>query len=159
MDDANKVLIFNYAFDYFYGSLWWGRESLILEHIPDWQDSGRYSHSLLSLRKKPVSQIFEVIPMLAGTSGRGKLTVYLNDEEDKPTDFSSAACSVGITAEDFLWHSDEYNNQPETAISKRRRIWPVYPKKRISEEEKKRLDQFLNSRRFTALNNGGYNHE
>lgn len=159
MDDAAKVLIFNYAFDYLYGTLWWGREFLILEHIPNWHDSGRYSHPLLSLRKKPVSQIFEFIPMLAGSSGKGRLTVHLNEDDDAPTDFSSAACSVGITAEDFLWHSDKYDDQPETPVSKRRRIWPVYPKLRVSPEEKQQLDRFLRSRRFAALENGGYNRD
>ncbi len=159
MKPEDKVMIFNYAFDYLYGSLWWGRESLILEHIPDWQDSGRYAHPLLSLRKTPVKEVFEFIPMLAGTSRKGKLTVYLNENEKTPTDFSCAACSMGITSEDFLWHSDKSDNEPETTISKRRMIWPSYPKNKVNKDEKNRLDQFLKSRRFAALNNGGYNHE
>ena len=159
MKAEDKVMIFNYAFNYLYGSLWWGRETLILEHIPEWQDSGRYAHPLLSLRKTPVKQVFEAIPMLAGTTGKGELTVYLNENEKTPTDFSSAACSRGITSEDFLWHSDKYDDLPETSISKRRRIWQAHPKKRISAEEEKLLDSFLKNRRFAALENGGYNHE
>ena len=163
MKDSQKLKIFEYAFDYRWGALWWGAESLIHSRFENWHENNRKGHPLLSLRKTQITALRDIVPMLAGTSVDGKNVrhVYLPIQvtANKMTDFGTQIESNLIFADDFIYHNDskEVENAPLTPVWKRRSLWPNFDKLRITEAEDKLLQDFLLERKSVALDNGGFN--
>jgi hypothetical protein len=163
MQEDEKLKVFEYAFDYHWGALWWGAESLIRCRFENWHENDRKGHPLLSLRKTKISALRDFIPMLAGTSIDGKNVKYVHlpiqVTADKTTDFGTQIESNLIFADDFMYHNDskEVENDPLTPVWKRRSLWPNFEKLRITESEDKLLQNFLAERKRVALDHGGYN--
>ena len=119
--------------------------------------SNRTALALLPLFMKA---LFQAIPMLAGRTAKqtnNNSSLIIEVEEGKATDFSTGSAPVFISGDDFLFHSGKYDNEFYAAVYKRRFIWPVFPKKRITEEEHRRMEKFLSERKNTALNRKGWN--
>ena len=110
VQEDEKLKIFEYAFDYRWGALWWGAESLIHSRFENWHENDRKGHPLLSLRKTQITALRDIVPMLAGTSVDGKNVkhVYLPIQvtADKTTDFGTQIESNLIFADDFMYHND-----------------------------------------------------
>lgn len=64
---------FKKLFPYLRGALWWARDDLIQEKQDQFRRrDDRIGHPLLSLRKDPVTERYDTIPMLLGTSKQGQ---------------------------------------------------------------------------------------
>ena len=163
MNEADKLKILEYAFDYRRGSLWWGAEPFIRERFEKWHMNDRKGHPLLSLREEHVSALYEFVPMLAGTSVKNKkrkhITLPIQVTEEKTTDFGTQTDPILIFADDFIYHSSskEIENDPLTPIWERRRLWPNLDKTHISQQEDELLQKFLDKLKYAALEQGGYN--
>lgn len=165
MNEKDKVKILNLAYDYLWGSLWYGSEGFVEERFDSLKATrdgeGEKGRPLLSLREKPVTAMCDQIPMLAGTK-----KVFTNDSsllirtgKKERTDFSARIESHLIFAEDFLAHEDDpaMEEDPETPVWERRCLWPNWYKRRVTETESEALRAFLAERKKTAFRNGGYN--
>lgn len=163
MQESKKMKLFEYAFDYHWGSLWWGAEAFIKDRFENWHANDRKGHPLLSLRQSKVNALRDIIPMLVGTSIDGKNVKHkylpIQVSLEKETDFGTQIESNLIFADDFIYHSDskEVVNNPCSPIWKRRRLWPNFKKLHITESEDRLLRKFLAERKTVALKNGGYN--
>ena len=166
MDEKDKLTILNFAYDYLFGSLWWGAERFIRERFEDWQKSKsereRKGHPLLSLCETLSSSLCDEIPMLVGTSVKGKApkdALLIHVSNDHLTDFSTQTESHLIFAEDLLSHSENRNkeNNPVSSVWDRRRIWPNWGKTHSDEEEVAKIRAYLDERKETAVQNRGIN--
>ncbi len=167
MKDEDKINILNYAYDYRWGTLWFGAEEFIRERFDSWNAPGkgkkeRKGHPLLSLCKRPVTALCDQVPMLAGTSQINRCnhpSLLIQTDKDHVTDFGTVIESYLIFAEDLLFHEDDpaIDDDPETPVWERRTMWPNREKKRITEEENEALLAFLTERKKVAFQNGGYN--
>ena len=164
MNEKEKIKILNYAYDYLFGSLWWGAEAFILERFDDWQESEdtRKGHPLLSLCKTPAEASYDEVPMLVGTSVKGKPprdALLIHVSPDHLTDFSVQTESNNIFADDFLYHSSECDieDDPTMPVWNRRRLWPNWDKTHVSEEELIDIHRYLAERKEAAIQNKGKN--
>ena len=148
MQSKEILRIFNNSFNYLWGSLWWGREDFIMEHFKPWFYRGRKGHPLVSTKRKPIDEEYDSIPMLVGTTGVGRLTIYVT--EGHPADFSRHVTSQAIHMEDFL----EDNGRSDLPAYETRNLWPSSPKRHITPDEETALEKFLNRRRRTAYGKG-----
>ena len=105
-----------------------------------------------------MKSLFQTVPMLVGVSDKGgnKNSLIIEVSKDHVTDFAAVSVPVMISGDDFLFHSDEYEDA-QTSVFKRRHIWPGFPKQHITEEEKCRVKNFISEMKNTALNCKGLN--
>jgi len=163
MNSSQKLKILEYAFNYYWGSLWWGAESFIQDRFENWHKNKRSGHPLLSLRNKQISALRDCVPMLVGTSidknSVSNACLPIEVTRGRMTDFGRQIESNLIFADDFIYHenSKEIFSNPCTPVWKRRRMWPNFDKQCISEYEDELLQKFLAERKSAALEQGGYN--
>ena len=170
MDEHDKLKIIDYVFDYLKGALFWGAERFVLDRFEDWSPvrhgKERKCHPLLSLRESRFESMCDMIPMLAGTSMKREndkkngVVVLMNDSvPNVKTVFGTSVESHLVFADDLLFHSEERNieQNPETPLWYRRRLWPNLIKPRITDKEDTLLKAFLDRREKAANKNGGYN--
>ena len=167
MKDKDKVRMLNYAYDYLWGSLWFGEETFIRERFDGWNTPGkgkreRKGHPLLSLREKEVTAVCEPIPMLVGTSQISRYShssLLIRTDKNHITDFGTMIESYLIFADDMLYHKDDpiLNKDPETPVWERRSMWPNREKKHITQQESALLQVFLAQRKNVAFQKGGWN--
>lgn len=122
--------------DFTLGTLWWVKESLWLEVLPDGYDrhSTREGHPGLSIRRFPVEDLYDQAPMLHGSSrGSGiKVRGLTPDEPERRTAFGPLLAPVPV--------HEVFDD--DSAPRLRQNLY----KPRVTSEERKALDGFLQKR-------------
>lgn len=116
------------------GTLWRVEESVWMRNVKDYVDSGRKCHVGLSIRKRPLQSVADMIPMLIGTSRRGSHSAFhatgcFDDSDDQATFFRLRPFQIPL--------SHAYDKQRGVMIK------PNPPKRRLDADELVRLDAML----------------
>lgn len=116
------------------GTLWRVEEPVWIRNIANYVDKDRTYHVGLSIRKRPVRSVADMIPMLIGTSRRGPASAFQATgcfgDPDKPTTF--------FRLRPFqIPLSDAYEEKRGVMIK------PNPPKRRLDPDELVRLDAML----------------
>ena len=167
MDEQAKIKILDYATDYLFGSLWWGAEQFIKDRFEDWKPPKdgreRKCHPLLSRREERVTAMVDTIIMLAGSRVKSRrdeksnLVILMDDSQpQKKTVFCRDTISYLVFANDILYHeeTEDINNDPETPLWERRRMWPNFVKPRLTERENAQFRAFIERWERIAMENG-----
>ena len=116
------------------GTLWRVEEPVWIRNIANYVDKDRTCHVGLSIRKRPVRSVADMIPMLIGTSRRGPSAAFqatgcFGDRSKRTTFFRLRPFPIPL--------SDAYDEERGAMIE------PNPPKRRLTREELARLDAML----------------
>lgn len=119
------------------GTLWRVEEPVWIRNIANYVDKDRTCHVGLSIRKRPVRSVTDMIPMLIGTSRRGPASAFhatgcFGDPSKPTTFFRLRPFQIPL--------SDAYDKQRGVMIK------PNPPKRRLDTDELVRLDAMLSAK-------------
>ena len=116
------------------GTLWRVQEPVWIRNVANYVDKDRKGHVGLSIRKRPVRSVVDMIPMLIGTSRRGPSVAFqatgcFGDRSKRTTFFRLRPFLIPL--------SDSYDEKRGVMIK------PNPPKHRLDPDELVRLDAML----------------
>ena len=140
MERERLLALLAKCLDVGFGTLWWIREDLLKDFVSEYdQTSDRVGHPGLSLRQAPIRGLYEIVPLLHGTSGnRGPVVVRGLSERgaDYSTSFGRLLFPARIPVAEFVRPAPDADPEKLTGPwHKRCRITANWLKPRLAESE------------------------
>lgn len=146
LTDPRLQALLSACIDLSFGTLWWIREDLWKERQPGYsQESERIAHPGLSVRSVPPAGLFELVPLLHGTSGYGPVAVsgLTRRQPLKTSYFGRLLFPAQIPVVEFTRPARDADPDELTGPWYRRaRTSPNWEKLRITSSEAAALEQW-----------------